>query len=34
MLASAGSALLVLAATVWRFSYGKRTHRVGRGRIA
>jgi len=29
-----GCALLVLAATVWRFNYGKRTARFGRGRLA
>jgi predicted ferric reductase len=28
-----GCALLVLAATVWRFNYGKRTARFGRGRL-
>jgi predicted ferric reductase len=28
-----GCALLVLAATVWRFNYGKRTTRFGRGRL-
>jgi DMSO/TMAO reductase YedYZ heme-binding membrane subunit len=27
-------ALLVVAATIWRFSYGRRTHRIGRGRLA
>jgi len=29
-----GCALLVLAATIWRFNYGKRTNRLGRGRLA
>jgi predicted ferric reductase len=29
-----GCALLVVAATVWRFNYGKRTARFGRGRLA
>jgi predicted ferric reductase len=29
-----GCALLVLAATIWRFNYGKRTARFGRGRLA
>ena len=29
-----GCALLVMAATIWRFSYGKRTARFGRGRLA
>jgi sulfoxide reductase heme-binding subunit YedZ len=29
-----GCALLVLAATIWRFNYGKRTGRFSRGRIA
>jgi predicted ferric reductase len=28
-----GCALLVLAATVWRFNYGRRTARFGRGRL-
>jgi predicted ferric reductase len=28
-----GCALLVLAATVWRFNYGKQTARFGRGRL-
>ena len=28
-----GCALVVLAATVWRFNYGKRTARFGRGRL-
>ena len=27
-------ALLIVAATAWRFSYGKRTHRIGRGRLS
>jgi methionine sulfoxide reductase heme-binding subunit len=27
-------AALVIAATIWRFKYGKRTHRFGRGRLA
>ncbi len=27
-------ALLVIAATVWRFNYGRRTHRIGRGRLS
>jgi methionine sulfoxide reductase heme-binding subunit len=27
-------ALLVAAASVWRFKYGKRTHRFGRGRLS
>jgi methionine sulfoxide reductase heme-binding subunit len=27
-------ALLVVAATIWRFNYGKRTARFGRGRVA
>jgi len=26
-------ALVVIAATVWRFNYGRRTHRIGRGRL-
>ena len=26
-------ALLVIAATIWRFNYGKRTARIGRGRV-
>jgi methionine sulfoxide reductase heme-binding subunit len=29
-----GCAILILAATIWRFKYGKRTHRFGRGRLA
>jgi len=29
-----GCALLVVAATIWRFNYGKRTARIGRGRLA
>jgi DMSO/TMAO reductase YedYZ heme-binding membrane subunit len=29
-----GCALLVIAATIWRFNYGRRTARIGRGRIA
>jgi DMSO/TMAO reductase YedYZ heme-binding membrane subunit len=29
-----GCALLVVAATVWRFNYGKETARFGRGRLA
>ena len=29
-----GCALLVVAATVWRFNYGKKTARFGRGRLA
>jgi DMSO/TMAO reductase YedYZ heme-binding membrane subunit len=29
-----GCALLVVAATVWRFNYGRRTARFGRGRLA
>ena len=29
-----GCALLVLGATIWRFKYGKRTARFGRGRLA
>jgi DMSO/TMAO reductase YedYZ heme-binding membrane subunit len=29
-----GCALLVIAATIWRFNYGKRTRRIGRGRVA
>jgi predicted ferric reductase len=29
-----GCALLVVAATIWRFNYGRRTHRIGRGRLA
>jgi DMSO/TMAO reductase YedYZ heme-binding membrane subunit len=29
-----GCALLVIAATIWRFNYGKRTARIGRGRAA
>jgi sulfoxide reductase heme-binding subunit YedZ len=29
-----GCALLVVAATVWRFNYGKNTARFGRGRLA
>ena len=28
-----GCALLVVAATIWRFNYGKRTARFGRGRL-
>ena len=28
-----GCALAVVAATIWRFRYGKRTHRFGRGRL-
>ena len=28
-----GCALLIVAATIWRFKYGKRTHRFGRGRL-
>ena len=28
-----GCAVLILAATAWRFKYGKRTHRFGRGRL-
>jgi len=28
-----GLALLVIAATIWRFNYGRRTHRLGRGRL-
>jgi predicted ferric reductase len=27
-------ALLVVAATIWRFNYGRRTARIGRGRLA
>ena len=29
-----GCAILILAATIWRFKYGRRTHRFGRGRLA
>jgi DMSO/TMAO reductase YedYZ heme-binding membrane subunit len=29
-----GCALLVVAATIWRFNYGRRTARIGRGRLA
>ena len=29
-----GLAFLVIAATIWRFNYGRRTHRLGRGRLA
>ncbi len=29
-----GCALLVVAATIWRFNYGRRTARFGRGRLA
>jgi len=29
-----GCALLVIAATIWRFNYGRRTRRIGRGRVA
>jgi hypothetical protein len=29
-----GCALLVIAATIWRFKYGQRTARFGRGRLA
>ena len=29
-----GCALLVIAATIWRFNYGKQTARIGRGRLA
>jgi DMSO/TMAO reductase YedYZ heme-binding membrane subunit len=29
-----GCALLIAGATLWRFSYGRRTHRLGRGRLA
>ena len=29
-----GLALVVIAATIWRFNYGRRTHRLGRGRLA
>jgi len=29
-----GCALLIVVATIWRFKYGKRTHRFGRGRLA
>jgi methionine sulfoxide reductase heme-binding subunit len=29
-----GCALLIVAATIWRFRYGKRTARFGRGRLA
>src|SRR4029077_19650269 len=29
-----GCALLIVAATIWRFNYGKRTARIGRGRVA
>ena len=29
-----GLALLVIAATIWRFNVGRRTHRLGRGRLA
>jgi len=29
-----GCAVLIVAATIWRFKYGKRTHRFGRGRLA
>jgi DMSO/TMAO reductase YedYZ heme-binding membrane subunit len=29
-----GCALLVIAATIWRFNYGQRTRRIGRGRVA
>ncbi|MBW8861827.1 MAG: ferric reductase-like transmembrane domain-containing protein [Acidobacteria bacterium] len=28
-----GCAILILAATIWRYNYGKRTHRFGRGRL-
>ena len=28
-----GCAILILAATIWRFKYGRRTHRFGRGRL-
>ena len=29
-----GCALLVIAATIWRFNYGRQTARIGRGRLA
>ena len=29
-----GCALVVIAATIWRYNYGRRTARIGRGRIA
>jgi DMSO/TMAO reductase YedYZ heme-binding membrane subunit len=29
-----GCALLVVAATIWRFNYGRQTARIGRGRLA
>jgi DMSO/TMAO reductase YedYZ heme-binding membrane subunit len=29
-----GCALLVIAATIWRFNYGRETGRIGRGRLA
>jgi len=29
-----GLALLVIGATIWRFNYGRRTARIGRGRLA
>jgi DMSO/TMAO reductase YedYZ heme-binding membrane subunit len=29
-----GCALLVILATIWRFNYGRRTARIGRGRLA
>lgn len=29
-----GCAALVIAATIWRFNYGRRTARIGRGRLA
>jgi DMSO/TMAO reductase YedYZ heme-binding membrane subunit len=29
-----GCAFLVIAATIWRYNYGKRTARIGRGRVA
>jgi methionine sulfoxide reductase heme-binding subunit len=29
-----GCAVLILAATIWRFNYGRRTHRIGRGRLS
>jgi predicted ferric reductase len=29
-----GCAILILATTIWRFKYGQRTHRFGRGRLA
>jgi DMSO/TMAO reductase YedYZ heme-binding membrane subunit len=29
-----GCALLVIAVTIWRFNYGRRTARIGRGRVA